>query len=240
MKRSAGPKLQAGSVALQNSPNPRKKRTKLFAESPVVTSASSSSASLSSSSSSSATQELSEQAAAQLAQLDKDGATTKNGWLLADALRHLAAADGGSLVPLMNKHGFPKFYTLRDDDDDDDDASSIKTRNAACPATYLALCRAIVGQQLAGAAVRKIWGRFEEQFQSAPSSSSSSASSGKGGCGGGGGGGGVTPAAFLERAATSEGLEALRAAVGLSNAKARALLDLSEFYAAGKLSDELL
>ena len=130
---------------------------------------------------SAAAQKLCFSVTTQLAQLDKDKVTTKNGWLLADAVRHLAAADGGSLVPLMNKHGLPQFYTR----------PAPEPAHGDCPVTYLALCRAIVGQQLAGAAVRKIWGRFEEQFgapaavstpckyYSSPSPSSSSSALGR-------------------------------------------------------------
>ena len=61
----------------------------------------------------------------------------------------------------------------------------------------MALARAIVGQQLAGAAVRKIWGRLEEAFPT-----------------------GVTPKAILAEVTRSDGdREKLRSTVGLSNAK---------------------
>lgn len=137
----------------------------------------------------------------QLALLEEEKSVTRAGWSLAAALRHLATANEGVLVPLMNKHGIPKFYLSKE----------------VCSDTYTALCRTIVGQQLAGAAVRKIWGRFVQQFEE-----------------------GLSPSAFLSRSSTSADMEAIRSAVGLSNAKARALRSLSEFFDAGRLSDEAL
>ena len=50
----------------------------------------------------------------------------------------------------------------------------------------------------------------------------------------------LMPEAFIARTKSNESLEELRAAVGLSKAKARALRDLSEFYVSGRLSDQLL
>ena len=147
---------------------------------------------------------LSPSVTAQLERLTQERTATRGGWLLSEALDHLAR--DGSLVPLMNRHGLPGFYT--------------ECASEGAQSTYTALCRTIVGQQLAGAAVRKIWGRLVEQF---PHES-------------------LTPAALLERAATNEGagLEELRSTVGLSNAKARALVSLSQFYQEGRLSDALL
>jgi len=133
---------------------------------------------------------------------------TKGGWSLADAMQHISLASEGILLPLITKHGLPKFY-LETQDPPKGDA----------PRTYIALCRAIVGQQLAGSAVRKIWARLEGEFVE-----------------------GLTPSSFLHQAAFngSAGLEQLRSAVGLSNAKARALVSLSEFYNDGRLSDAML
>ena len=130
---------------------------------------------------------------AQLERLTQERTATRDGWLLSEALDHLAR--DGSLVPLMNRHGLPNFYT--------------ECASEGVQSTYTALCRTIVGQQLAGAAVRKIWGRLVGQF---PHES-------------------LTPAALLERAATNGGAgsEELRSTVGLSNAKARALVSFLDF-----------
>ena len=131
------------------------------------------------------------------------GSQTRAGWCLADAIRHIASAKNGSLLPLIEKHGLPRFYS----------------ESNAQQSTFISLARAIVGQQLAGAAVRKIWGRFEEQF---------------------GGASGLLPEAFLKRTSSAAKLEHFRAVVGLSNAKARALVSLAEFYNDGRLSDACL
>ena len=83
---------------------------------------------------------------------------TRAGWWLSDGLDHCAMAGGGQLAGLMAAHPFPAFYA-----------------NAGPPAatgcmigggvepgsgiTFAALCKAVVGQQLAGAAARAIWVR---------------------------------------------------------------------------------
>jgi 3-methyladenine DNA glycosylase/8-oxoguanine DNA glycosylase len=51
--------------------------------------------------------------------------------------------------------------------------------------------------------------------------------------GGGGGGGGLSPEAFLARTSDPADREALRTAAGLSNAKVKALVSLSEAYCGG-------
>ena len=162
-----------------------------------------------------------------LSELEALGDTrTRAGWRLADAVRHLASVGGGSLVPLINKHGFPRFcFSVGDD----------AATSAARPAqqhkegegyhtTFVSLARAIVGQQLAGAAVRKIWGRFEAQFTTPGADHRPQ----------------ISPAAFRRLTSSAAKLEALRSAVGLSGAKARALVSLSDFYADGRLSDAQL
>lgn len=94
------------------------------------------------------TSQLCEKTEAQLAKIE---GVTKAGWALPTAIRHIAQAHEG-MSALISKHGIPRFYT--------------EPSSSRCigPVTFVSLCRTIVGQQLAGAAVRKIWGRLEEQF----------------------------------------------------------------------------
>ena len=61
----------------------------------------------------------------------------------AAGLAHVAKADGGRLKPIIDEHGPPGY--LEEDVKED----------SACGA----LCRIVVGQQLAGAAAASIWRR---------------------------------------------------------------------------------
>lgn len=117
------------------------------------------------------------------------------GWTLGPALEHLRTAGEGRLLPLVDQHGMPQFYSQADR-----------------PATFTALSRAIVGQQLGGPAAATIWKRFEAEV-----------------------GLPVEPSKVQEKVGTDEEhgspqLEEFRKTVGLSNAKMRALRSLSEFY----------
>jgi hypothetical protein len=118
---------------------------------------------------------------------------------LATALRHVAEADGGRLARAVSEFGAPTFYG-QDESADASDHSN----------TYHSLLRIIIGQQLAGAAVRAIWARFVSTL--------------------GGDLRTITPALVLQ-----QDVEQLRASAGLSNGKARAIVDLSHHYVQGAL-----
>lgn len=117
---------------------------------------------------------------------------------ISDAVRHIASADGGRLQCVISRCGAPPFYH-RDQEGPTGD-------------TFRSLARIIVGQQLAGAAVKAIWAKFLAALD-----------------------GDVTPAAVL-----AQSFEMLRAAAGLSGAKCRAIFDLAAHYEKGSLSDSIL
>jgi len=120
---------------------------------------------------------------------------------LSDAVRHIASADGGRLQALVAQCGAPDFYH---------DVATTEKRD-----TFQSLCRIIVGQQLAGAAVKAIWAKFIAALGDDVTA--------------------ITPAAVL-----AEDLETMRKSAGLSNAKARAIADLAAHYSRGELSDAIL
>eukprot|EP00040_Diaphanoeca_grandis_P043938 m.10810 g.10810 ORF g.10810 m.10810 type:complete len:371 (-) comp8496_c0_seq1:100-1212(-) len=123
---------------------------------------------------------------------------------LAKAVRHVAFADGGRLVSLVAKVGAPQFYTP--------DAEELKVHTC----TFRSLCRIIVGQQLAGSAVKAIWGKFVLTF-------------------GSGGIETISPKTVL-----AQDMDTMRSSAGLSNAKAKAIFDLAKHYEDGNLSDTIL
>ena len=121
----------------------------------------------------------------------------------AAGLAHVAKADGGRLKAVIDEHGPPGY--LEEDVKED----------SACGA----LCRIVVGQQLAGAAAASIWRRTLGEL--CPR--------------------GFDRAQLLERAEGDDGFdEATRSACGLSRAKARAIVAVCQAFAAGDLSDALL
>jgi len=120
---------------------------------------------------------------------------------LKEAVQHCATADGGRLERIVCRYGAPPFYFEKNTEDQD-----------AATDTFRSLCRIIVGQQLAGGAVRAIWAKFTSVMD-----------------------GRITPGDVLAR-----NLGELQKASGLSGAKARAIADLSSHYSCGDLSDALL
>jgi len=117
---------------------------------------------------------------------------------LGDAVRHVAKADGGRLERLVVQAGAPPFYYEPHEG-----------------STFRSLCRIIVGQQLAGSAVKAIWLKFIAAL--------------------GGDVAAVTPEHVLQ-----QNLLELQAKVGLSGAKARTIADLAAHYVRGDLSDAVL
>jgi len=146
-------------------------------------------------------------------------AKARSGWLLRDGLHHIAAANNGVLLPLMERHGLPTCFTAETATSDrrsggsksssavQSSTDSVIRKPAAAAAAvkppvketaYLGLCRIIVGQQLAGAAAQAVSVKLLAHF----------------GEGTGSRGGGLTPESFLAAVSTPAELETLRAAVG--------------------------
>ena len=121
----------------------------------------------------------------------------------AAGLAHIAKADGGRLKAVIDEHGPPGYLEERVAED------------SACGA----LCRIVVGQQLAGAAAASIWRRTLGEL--CPR--------------------GFDRAELLSRAEGDDGFdEETRSSCGLSRAKARAIVAVCRAFAAGDLSDALL
>ena len=117
---------------------------------------------------------------------------------LSEAVQHISEVNGGRLARLVAECGAPPFYH--------------EPQEAT---TFRSMCRIIVGQQLAGAAVRAIWAKFIAALGEDVSA--------------------VTPEAVL-----AHDPQQLRADAGLSGAKVKAIVDLAEHYARGDLSDAML
>ncbi|EGB11302.1 hypothetical protein AURANDRAFT_61681 [Aureococcus anophagefferens] len=140
------------------------------------------------------------EAAAAVAALVASAPASAPAWA-GPGLAHCAAADGGRLGEIVARCGFPD-YLAKDVADD-----------SACAA----LCRIIVGQQLAGAAAAKIWARTSAAL-----------------CPGGFAAAAVAAAA----GGAAELPDDLRQACGLSRAKAKAVVGVARAFLAGDLSDE--
>ena len=121
----------------------------------------------------------------------------------AAGLAHVAKADGGRLKKIIDQHGPPGYLEEQVAED------------SACGA----LCRIVVGQQLAGAAAASIWRRTLGEL--CPR--------------------GFDRAQLLSRAEGDDGFdEETRSSCGLSRAKARAIVAVCRAFAAGDLSDAFL
>jgi DNA-3-methyladenine glycosylase II len=152
---------------------------------------------------------------------------TRSGWCLKEGLIHVMSADNGKLKPLVEEHGPPKIFTslstdhCRHDDNNnntnDNSGEEAALYNEGAPKNcFQSLCRIVSGQQLAGAAARAVWNRLLQVTETD-----------------------LAPIVVL--ALAKQGLEDhLRKPAGLSNAKARSIVALSEAFERGELSEEFL
>jgi DNA-3-methyladenine glycosylase II len=159
---------------------------------------------------------------------------TKDGWCLVEGLVHVASAHGGKLVPVIERHGLPKFYfessntvpPCRHASASAANRTSIKrdrdTFTEEDCVTFRALCWIIVGQQLAGPLAIAIWKRLLAVVDATPNQPNK-----------------LTPRAIL-MLGEGDVETTLRKPAGLSNAKCRSVLDLAQHYQRGDLSDSLL
>lgn len=121
----------------------------------------------------------------------------------ATGLTHVAKANGGRLKAIIDQHGPPGYLAEKVAED------------SACGA----LCRIVVGQQVAGAAAATIWRRTLGEL--CPD--------------------GFDKATLLARAEGPDGFDdETRSACGLSRAKARAIVAVCQAFEAGDLSDAIL
>lgn len=144
---------------------------------------------------------------------------TRSRWSLLDGLTHVALAHEGKLFPLIRKHGPPTFYF---------------EPTVANTTSFHALCRIIVGQQLADGAVKKIWDRLQDAIADHLDDDRHQKSSSS------------SPTWDHETVLSMVGDDddrvesRLQKPAGLSAAKARSIVDLARRYRRGELSDDLL
>lgn len=179
---------------------------------------------------------------------------TLGGWCLVDALLHCAKASNGVLVPLILKHGPPKFYldymrdrynAMEDENKAGRTGTSSSTTTEDYP-SFRALCRTVAGQQLAGAAAETIWRRLvnvvaentkeiNAERVSEPSFSSLQF---------------FTPEALLtvveskggkgDDSRVQEDYDKLRKPAGLSRAKCDCIVEIARSFQSGSLSEAFL
>ena len=150
---------------------------------------------------------------------DNISTTTLDGWCLVDALSHCAAASDGILRDLILMHGPPTFYLKYFETG----KTNTRGRREDGYQSFRSLCRIVAGQQLAGPAADTIWERFLAVVGVSKYDTTN-----------------LTPQAILSIVRNGNIEEDLRAPAGLSNAKCRCIIALSEAFEGGELSDDIL
>ena len=151
---------------------------------------------------------------------DNISTTTLDGWCLVDALSHCAAASNGILRDLILMHGPPQFYLKYFE------TGKTNTRGSCEDGyqSFRSLCRIVASQQLAGSAAVTIWERFLAVVGASKDDTTN-----------------LTPQAILSLVRKNGNIEEdLRAPAGLSNAKCKCIIALSEAFEGGELSDDIL
>mmetsp|Transcript_4686 Transcript_4686/g.7634 ORF Transcript_4686/g.7634 Transcript_4686/m.7634 type:complete len:321 (-) Transcript_4686:871-1833(-) len=150
---------------------------------------------------------------------DNISTKTMDGWCLVDALLHCATASNGMLKDLILKNGPPKCYLKYFETG----KTSTRGRCDDGYQSFRSLCRIVAGQQLAGSTASAIW----ERFLAVVGASKNDATS-------------LTPQAILSIVRNGNVEDDLRAPAGISNAKCRCIIALSEAFEGGELSDDIL
>lgn len=150
---------------------------------------------------------------------DNISTTTLDGWCLVDALSHCAAASNGILRDLILINGPPQCYLKYFE------TGKTNTRGRCEDGyqSFRSLCRIVAGQQLAGSAADTIWERFLAVVDASKDDTTN-----------------LTPKAVLSLVTCGNIEEDLRAPAGLSNAKCKCIIALSEAFEGGELSDDIL
>ncbi|KAL3943145.1 MAG: hypothetical protein SGBAC_002794 [Bacillariaceae sp.] len=144
-----------------------------------------------------------------------DKTKTQNGWCLKEAMTHVLKADNGRIFPLVVQHGAPKiFASIHHCKNSTGKKTETWTEPKNC---FESLCRIVAGQQLAGAAARAMWQRLLKAA-----------------------GGQLTPKRVLELVEKGGMEEGLRKPAGLSNAKARSIVNIAQAFFKGDLSESFL
>lgn len=151
--------------------------------------------------------------------------TTKNGWCLKEGMNHVLEADKSrELAAIVQRKGLPAIYGIvegaacRHSKAAKDGIASSANKPQNC---FQSLCRIIAGQQLAGSAARAVWRRLVEHVEANTTEAQ------------------LTPSTVL--ALAGQGMEAhLQKPAGLSGAKGRSIVALSQAFHEGNLTEEFL
>mmetsp|Transcript_10646 Transcript_10646/g.16301 ORF Transcript_10646/g.16301 Transcript_10646/m.16301 type:complete len:282 (-) Transcript_10646:1392-2237(-) len=148
--------------------------------------------------------------------LKKDGiesTSTKSNWCLEEALCHVISVDTTHLNKVIEENGVPKIYKSIKCRHNDGLTTTPQKNPTNC---FESLCRIIAGQQLAGAAAESIWTKLLETTKPQ-----------------------LSPQTVLKL--SELGLEKyLQKPSGLSNAKAKSIVDLAQKFDANVLEDSFL
>jgi 3-methyladenine DNA glycosylase/8-oxoguanine DNA glycosylase len=143
---------------------------------------------------------------------------TKDGWCLKEGLIHVCSVNGGHLLPLLERHGPPTYYHHAPSKDHCKHSPDSPTDNMKAPSNaFESLCRIVAGQQLAGAAAQAVWRRLLNTTKN-----------------------NLTPETILSLADNDGLVDNLQKPAGLSRAKANAIVDLSNHFLRGNLTEEML
>lgn len=138
---------------------------------------------------------------------------TKAGWCLREGMGHIIRSNEGALVSVVKKEGLPAIYQNIKTCRHEDDAILQVKEPQNC---FQSLCRIVAGQQLSGSAVTAIWSRILTTTEN-----------------------NVAPSKILELA--EKGLEShLQKPAGLSRAKARSIVALSQAFETRTLTESFL
>lgn len=154
---------------------------------------------------------------------------TKSGWCLMEGIFQLVqASNTKSLVPLIEQHGLPGFYSCLQNKHPSRNSAKPRrhaaTENIKDPSTcFQSLCRIIAGQFVSGVSAQAAWNRLVQTT-----------------------GNELTPAKILElvadrRSNQGQNIEiGLQKPAGLTRAKAASIVDLAHHFDSGKITDHFL
>jgi DNA-3-methyladenine glycosylase II len=144
------------------------------------------------------------------------GTTTKGGWCLKEGMTHILETGASTrLLSLVQQKGLPRIYAIVEDATCRHEKETVSLVDQHPSDCFQALCRIIAGQQLAGAAAKSVWMRLRSTANP------------------------LTPESILML--VEKGLEEyLRKPAGLSNAKTRSIVALSDAFRSGELSEDFL
>ncbi len=146
---------------------------------------------------------------------------TKAHWCLREGMNHILNAHDGALTFIIKKEGIPTIYLKNDTNcrhdnnysNDDNDLIQTYKEPHNC---FQSLCRIIAGQQLAGSAATIIWNRLVATTEND-----------------------VSPNKILEL--SYKGIETfLQKPAGLSRVKSHSIVELSQAFMEGTLSESFL